>query len=522
MDFIEGIAKFRKEWFCNNQWWFSKNDEHDLYITQNYAYLLDIANDNRIDILSIILIYDQLPRHVFRHQQANHVIDWFLQKALMSHSLHDVEYVKNLSAIEWTFFMLPLRHTNMCTRILNVVKKTWDRLANTTDIDEINTYKRFIKASLTRLNTNDQSSLIQTAIQQYISYDNLLDFAPLSNLWGMSQDNSQDIQPQFNDINIQQPIIISLSGGVDSMVCSNMFANAKTIDKSRLIAVHINYNNRAECEQEVSFLYNWCRYLNIPLLVRKIEEINRASCMKFELRDLYETYTRNVRYGTYKSAVKDVQPQVVLGHNLDDRFENIMTNIAHKNKYENLNGMDGISIQDDIVFIRPLLDISKDDIIKYARTHNIPYLPNSTPTWSQRGQIRNSIVPVIDKWDSNFTKGMFVLSDTLGSLYKVLQTSVKQFIYAGITRQDDNMCIFESTFTSIEDLQDNGIFWKELIQSLFKKTPSSKSIENLVFSIGKYKLSTLRDKCKTVLLAKDIHLELITKKERVLIRIVKF
>ena len=519
---MEGIASFRKDWFNNTCWWFNKNDEYDLYITENYGYLLDIPNDTGFDILSLILIYDQLPRHIFRHQQANHVIDWFLQKALRCHSLHDVEYEENLLAIEWTFFMLPLRHTNSCSTILFVVKKTWDRLDKTKDVDEINTYKRFIKASLTRLNTNDQSGLIKIAIQHDIPYDNLLDFAPLSNVWGICQNNLQDIQPHINDINIQQPIIISLSGGVDSMVCSYLLANSRLIDKSRLIAVHINYNNRVKCDQEVSFLYDWCRYLNIPLFVRKIEEIKRASCMKFELRDLYETYTRNVRYGTYKSAVKDVQPQVVLGHNLDDRFENIMTNIAHKNKYENLNGMEVVSCQDDIVFIRPLLDVSKDDIIKFARSHNIPYLPNSTPTWSQRGQIRNSIVPILDKWDSNFTKGMFVLSDTLGSLHKMLQTSVRQFINTGITRQDDNRTIFECTLTSIEDLQDNGIFWKELIQCLFKKTPSSKSIENLVFSIGKYKLSTLRDDCKTVLVTKDIHLELIKKKQSVLVRIMKF
>lgn len=521
MDYIVDIAKFCKDWFDNPHWWFSKNDEHDLYITQTYGYLLDNPIDDGIDTLSLILIYDQLPRHVFRHQQANQVIDWFLQKALMCHSCSDVVYIKNLSAIEWTFYMLPLRHTNSCATILSVVKKTWERLFNTNNSEDISTYKRYIKASLTRLNTNDQSSLIQTGINKHTSYDNLLDFAPLSSIWGRSQENLLEIQPNMNAVNIQKPIIISLSGGVDSMVCSYLFANSKTIDKRRLVAVHINYNNRTECDQEVSFLYDWCQYLNIPLFVRKIEEINRASCMKFELRDLYETYTRNVRYGTYKSVVKDVEPQVILGHNLDDRFENIMTNIAHKNKYDNLNGMDVISRQDDIAFIRPLLDIPKDNIIKYAQNHNIPYLPNSTPTWSQRGQIRNSIVPILDKWDNNFTKGMFVLSDTLGSLYKVLQTSVKLFINTGITRQDDNKSIFECTLTSIEDLQDNGIFWKELIQSLFKKTPSSKSIENLIFSIGKYKLSTLQDDCKTVLIAKDIHLELIKNNKSVLVRLMK-
>jgi tRNA(Ile)-lysidine synthase TilS/MesJ len=209
--------------------------------------------------------------------------------------------------------------------------------------------------------------------------------------------------------------------------------------------------------------------------------------MDFMLRDLYESYTRDVRYASYKSIPLKkltVYPQVVMGHNKDDRLENIMTNIAHKNKYENLCGMLPISTQDNIRFLRPLLNTTKLDIIKFAKENNIPFLPNSTPSWSQRGQIRNTIVPCLDNWNENFVPSLFNVSETMSSLYKVLQSSVSQFINRGEFKEDT----FTNEKLSLNELLLEEVFWKETFINLYSICPSSKSTENLVCSLNKYKL----------------------------------
>ena len=45
--------------------------------------------------------------------------------------------------------------------------------------------------------------------------------------------------------------------------------------------------------------------------------------------------------------------------------------------------------------LRSLLNVSKNNIYQFVQKHNIPYVKNSTPEWSQRGKIRNNIVPVL-------------------------------------------------------------------------------------------------------------------------------
>jgi tRNA(Ile)-lysidine synthase TilS/MesJ len=176
-----------------------------------------------------------------------------------------------------------------------------------------------------------------------------------------------------------------------------------------------------------------------------------------------------------------------MGHNSDDIVENIMTNIAHKNKYDNLYGMTPICIQDNIIFLRPLLQTSKDDIIKFAHENNIPYLPNSTPTWSQRGQIRNNIIPVLDKWDKNFVPSLFNLSDTMTSLYNIMQNAVSQFVNKGVFNETKD--VYMINHMNINELIEEHVYWKEVFNKIYNIHPSSKSIENFIFNLQKYKSS---------------------------------
>jgi tRNA(Ile)-lysidine synthase TilS/MesJ len=224
--------------------------------------------------------------------------------------------------------------------------------------------------------------------------------------------------------------------------------------------------------------------------------------MKHELRELYERYTRDVRYLSYKTSCIDKDFQVILGHNQDDSLENIMTNIAQRNKYENLTGMSSISSQDDITFVRPLLKIPKHKIIEFAHSNSIPYLPNSTPSWSQRGQIRNTIVPCLDTWDARFVPSMFELSDKMTGLYHLLHLSLREFIAKGVFNEPQ--MTFMITSLPISELYTIDIFWKEFFKQVFKHSTSAKSLQNLIDCIQNFQQQKKQDiLVRKVMISKD-------------------
>ena len=434
------LNKLYIEWFSNPKWWFNCDKSVDIYLTETYKSLIYINYEplSKEEIIGYILLNDQLIRHFNRiNNELN--VNIYLQKALYwSKIIQDVNtYIININ--EWCFIMLPYRHTNTIHNIELVLHKTWSKLCLLNKINyalgskeskenENNEamLKRFLKATY----NNNNKNLIEYIKKSDILFPNISNFSIFSSILDNIPNGlpvEQKLNEQFNITNIikqNNNMIISLSGGVDSNVLSYIIARRKAkpdkILEQNIVVVHINYCNRESSNLEEMFVKTWCAYLNIPCYIRRIKEINRPLCMQYNLRELYESYTKHIRFETYKLVWQlcnfDGIPIVYLGHNTDDCFENFLTNISHKNSYNNLEGMMEETNIDNIKFIRPFLKIKKLDIYEFAKEHNIPYLEDSTPKWSQRGKIRDTIVPNINSWDSKFIPNALKLSKHINEI----------------------------------------------------------------------------------------------------------
>jgi tRNA(Ile)-lysidine synthase TilS/MesJ len=228
--------------------------------------------------------------------------------------------------------------------------------------------------------------------------------------------------------------------------------------------VHISYQNRDECDDEIDILKNWCDILGVKLYYRRIHEIKRKNCMDIGLRELYESYTRDVRFNTYKLVGKILGyeiPKVFLGHNKDDTFENILTNISSQSHYENLTGMEIMQVISNIEFHRPLLNITKKEIYEFSKLNSIIHFPNSTPSWSQRGKIRDIVKPTLINWNPVIIDSFFKLSTELGiyvdfikQIAQISSDSIKK--YGELKLNINNICFLESYWIFV--FRDNNIW----------------------------------------------------------------
>jgi tRNA(Ile)-lysidine synthetase-like protein len=267
--------------------------------------------------------------------------------------------------------------------------------------------------------------------------------------------------------------------------------------------VHINYKNRGEADNEADFIANFCYKHNIKLYVREINEINRNKCMlsDINMREIYEDYTRKIRFNTYKAVCDN--PVVILGHNKDDAFENILTNITYNCKYKNLKGMEEYSVCDNITFLRPLLNVPKNDIYEFAHKHNIPYVKNSTPEWSQRGKIRNNIVPVLDNWDKRVVPGLFNLSENIQDMYLIMESNVN-IIVNKFKLCCNNSYELDLSYNEFVNYL-HKLIWKEIIYKLFNCYPSNKSLITLIERLN---LWLKQKKHTTIVINKNIKMKI--------------
>lgn len=473
--------KFYTEWFANPHWWFDKDPKVDEYIQSQYEGLLDIEWSIEHPLLMKVLVWDQLPRHVFRGQLASHIIEYFLQKAVVvvqgydeSHGEWDLD--DGMSDEEFMFLWLPYRHTKQYKYILQVMEKTWARFRMNPHSEIM---RKFLRATFTNVPTNDQLWNISHAheIDTQTSVDafqSILDYDGKEHANGEVPKDMGD----YDFLSQKKAVIVSLSGGVDSMVTLDVLK--KRYPHLAVVAVHINYDNRDSSVLEQQFVAWWCRTNGIPLYVRTIHEIHREPCMKHGFRELYETYTKNVRFGTYKTVWNQVMgylnttPLVLLGHNEDDCFENFLTNATYRCKYEELRGMKMLSEQDGVMFFRPMLSLPKKKIIHYAKCMGIPYLYDSTPSWSQRGQIRDKVVPVLSTWNPACQSGLLQLASIMTELFTVMRSSVEDWL-DGMQHMQDG--VMEKTVASVPTSE---LFWKDLCVRGFRVCPSNRSLQNMI------------------------------------------
>jgi tRNA(Ile)-lysidine synthetase-like protein len=493
--------QFITEWFDHPDWWFGASTDIDVYLSRTYQHLLfdeDLSKDTSLDW---VIILDQLPRHVYRNQQANHVIAFYLEKAL--HMLTKVD-VEGLNNQEWCFAMLPIRHKLDTCGIFAILPQTWKRISH----DPGCIIRRFLKATYERCPTSDQTQHLIVHKNEcdwtIEKHTQILHFAPTQTRVAVCEKHPivKEVSKHVKNLSSTN-MIMSLSGGVDSMVCLHILDGIKHhLGIQHIHVVHINYTNRSSAYDEEKFVVDWATSQGYHVCVRRIEEIKREQSMQHDLRNVYEAYTRNVRYGTYKT-VDDCAP-VVLGHNRDDCLENIFTNIAHQGKYDNLFGMKTVTEQDGIRFFRPLLNVTKEDIIHYARDHNIPYLPNSTPTWSQRGQIRSKIVPCLETWNVSFVPGLFSLSHALEDASKLVDDQVR--MYTKNIREDGIAKTID--FDDKSCIPDSRMFWSAFIFKLSGVHTSTKSLDNFLERLVKYKASNSFDPIIRIELKKSIRVTL--------------
>ena len=148
--------------------------------------------------------------------------------------------------------------------------------------------------------------------------------------------------------------------------------------------------------------------------------------------------------------MKDASHQntiVLLGHNKDDCFENIITNITNRNNYDNLCGMEILKKIDEINFWRPMLNVEKKDIINFAHINNIPYLCDSTPEWSVRGKIRDKLRHILKNLNNNKLDGenidninaFFTLSEHITESNHIINdVIIKNLLSNIVTETNDN------------------------------------------------------------------------------------
>lgn len=295
--------------------------------------------------------------------------------------------------------------------------------------------------------------------------------------------SKQEKQHQHNNHNETKgcnphTIGISISGGVDSMVLSYIASQWCKVNNCTMKLIHICYNNRNCCTDEINFLRDWATKLNAPLTIRRIDELTRHRSTKY--REMYEEVTRKIRFSFYKWF----NCPVLLGHNRDDTYENIFSNLSKQIHFDDLYGMKPHTVESDISIIRPFLSIPKQTLLTIADACGIPHLYDSTPPWSRRGKTRDILIPAINEFDANILPGLHNFVKYTSFLHAQWEHSCDEWMANNVSYDPEEKMLTIHRSPYFEKNAHQVSFWIKIwFHYDIPTRPSNKSFLNLIQTI---------------------------------------
>lgn len=229
---------------------------------------------------------------------------------------------------------------------------------------------------------------------------------------------SIDMIKYINDIP-DKYIVVGVSSGPDSMALLDMLI--KETDKS-IVCTHINHNVRKSSKEEEKYLKEYCKKNNIIFECHKIDKYISSN---------FENEARNKRYNFYEKILKKYHSHYLfLAHHGDDLIETVIMKISRGSNLEGYAGIKTYSKLDNYTIIRPLLNLTKEDILKYNKDNNIKYYIDKTNNDIKytRNRYRKNILPLLKQEDKKIHLKFLNYSNTLQEYYNYVEDITKEKI----------------------------------------------------------------------------------------------
>lgn len=236
---------------------------------------------------------------------------------------------------------------------------------------------------------------------------------------------SEVLQKKFNENILKknllpeevQLIVVGLSGGVDSVCLLDLLSNYLNYNKReiRVIIHHQDHQIRKDSQEDLELARKLSNQYNYEFAasVDNIPELSESTSKNMEEvgRDIRRKHWLEI-CKKYSSHNELHDCRILTAHHANDQAETLLLNLS---RGSGLNGLSGIAYSDEL-FVRPLLNFTKEEIYNYAKENRLLWREDYTNTLNdnRRNFLRNDLIP---RWEEATDNGLITrLSDAADKL----------------------------------------------------------------------------------------------------------
>lgn len=203
-------------------------------------------------------------------------------------------------------------------------------------------------------------------------------------------------------------LVLAVSGGPDSIFMLDILNKIKEKIQFEIVVAHVNHMIREEANSDEEYVRKICEKKEIEFYSKRIDVIKYANNKKIGT----EEAGRKVRYEFFEEILEKTNSnKIALAHNKNDKVETIIMNLLRGTGTLGLKGIEPIR---DNKYIRPIIEINRNQIEKYCEENNLQPRIDKTNFENiyTRNKIRNVVIPYIEKeFNPNIIEGISRLSE---------------------------------------------------------------------------------------------------------------
>ncbi len=207
---------------------------------------------------------------------------------------------------------------------------------------------------------------------------------------------SDDFERQIEQFFLHsQPLLIGLSGGVDSVVLVHLLHKiSRKTGRYPLRVIHIHHGLSKNANEWQNYCRHFCDELGIPFLTENV-------LVQREGKSLEDA----ARQARYQAIAQHLQPNeiFVTAHHRNDQVETFFLALKRGSGLQGLSSMGQFSQLGDIPLFRPLLNFSRAQIEQYAKDHQLHWVEDESnnDTDYDRNFLRHDVLPILrHRWQA--------------------------------------------------------------------------------------------------------------------------
>lgn len=235
-------------------------------------------------------------------------------------------------------------------------------------------------------------------------------------------------------------VIVGVSGGVDSVVLLHVLTVLRDDYDLSLVVTHLDHGIRGEeSRREADFVRELAHGMGLPFETMLVDVPAVARKRRISLQEA----ARKARYRFYEEVRKKHGAQkVALGQTADDQAETVLMRMI---RGAGLRGLKGIPPVRRGGYVRPLIEIARQDVERFADAEGLSWVTDSSNIKDiyLRNKVRRELIPHLEReYNPSIKGGLTRMASILSREEDYLDGKAEE-VANGLMRGNDDELILD-------------------------------------------------------------------------------